>query len=371
MSFQVEISLPDKSTLTALVPSSILPKGLNEVTCHLTNESQTYVFLINNKILKGPLSSLAQSTESILKITAILPISEPAKIASFDCKDWVSSLCLRDNEITIGLFDDSIHRFDYSRNQIGKINIHSGPVKCLLWENDILLSGGADGMVYATRNNQTLFSAKHAASVNDISSFGNGFLSASCDGTIGIWDFESSVSPLDLEQASKKRKLELIEKSSLGVLSGHVGFVSGVDFNQHGVFSCGWDHSLRQFDLETRQNINTRNLDTVLTSITSLSTANLIATTSTNSKIHLSDTRSKNTTTLKCNGWISGLSFSKSSDFHFASVGYESGLLVWDLRSDKVLYKIPEPKKLFCVEWNRDIVYGGEDGVEVFEIKNL
>lgn len=129
----------------------------------------------------------------------------------------------------------------------------------MAWEYN--LSDNSHSVLYECRG--------HTGGVESIAlnAAGDQFASGSADATIKIW---TTIIPTvsdhieEVTETRKKRKTvkeDRILKAPIATLSVHTGPVSAVVFNptsQETLYSGGWDHSVRVWDIENSVNITTK-----------------------------------------------------------------------------------------------------------------
>jgi len=238
----------------------------------------------------------------------------------------------------------------------------------------------------------------HEAPLSSItaSHTGTHLLTSSWDGLVGVWDTTIPTAdevPLDQAEANdrdrkKRRKIadeleRAIRKAPATVLKGHTARVSkaifGADQSQ-GAYSCGFDSTIRAWDVENGFCTNTITapekpfLDLAITSDGHTALA-----ASTDRTISLYDLRSPTThsttiiSTLPHPATPSCISPSTTSSHQVMSGAYDGIVRLWDLRSVKgavASFKAWDGvKRVLSVDWKRGVVgVGGEGGLEIWKV---
>ncbi|RPB28848.1 WD40 repeat-like protein, partial [Terfezia boudieri ATCC MYA-4762] len=461
---QVQIRLttrhPDitiSSPAPLLVPTSLRRYGLSQVVNHLleTPEPIPFDFLIDGVFLKTSLDEYltanglsAESTVTLEYVRSVLP---PVYKSSFVNEDWVSSVAvlvgrvgvdgkgkgefLKENEgrVLAGGYDGVARVWDVtgSGKVFGIASGHQGAVKTVGWiAQKRFLTGSIDQTVRLWGYDEPVIDddlmidnhddEKPRGIVSPIAEFlghkgvinclsihtpTNHFLTASSDGTIGLWSTNPTSSPPAPAQPPAPRHIKkrrttssaLPKLGSLTILSqpnpttSSPQPVSAAIFHPHDPtvsYSATWSHTLLTHDLTTTTLISTLTTPHPIISLTNLPSLSLLAAGSSARHITLHDPRASATAisqaTLRghTNAVVS-LSPSPGSEFLLASGSHDGTVRIWDVRAVGMgvassqgeggdrgagsLFTIKresgEGGKVFGVQWEREvgIVSGGED----------
>ncbi|KAG2218102.1 hypothetical protein INT45_000025 [Circinella minor] len=301
----------------------------------------------------------------------------PTSLSAYQHDDWISSVKEQNGLFLTGSYDNMVRLWNKSGECVATFSGHSDSVKSVAFgsSNDseaVVFSGSLDHSLlawsYSLENGEQreLFECKgHKGPIESIAVDNKKELigSASADSTIKIWstnepeEDEEQETTTSIAGKSKRRKTEKKSdrkiKTSLSTLEGHVGAVNAISFDDNDssiVYTGGWDHSIRSWNIEQQVNLVTKNCEKVVLDVDYSSRSKLIATGHTDSILRLWDPRSEEGTNVKQalrghSAWISSVSWSKTSEYLLCSGSYDSTVRVWDIRN-----------------WNEQfIISGGED----------
>ncbi|KAJ9514254.1 hypothetical protein QJQ45_012237 [Haematococcus lacustris] len=163
-------------------------------------------------------------------------------------------------------------------------------------------------------------------------------------------------------------------------LQGHIHCVAGVAWATQGLlFSGGWDHSVRRWDLATTINTDTYSGSKAVCCVAcpppALQGANaapgsLVAFGCSDKAVRLWDSRTRSGEALAVKGlvghagWVTSLAWCPSSPFHLASGSHDHTMKLWDLRSTVPLCTLASHSdKVLAVGWAgpQAVLSGGAD----------
>ncbi|OAD73638.1 hypothetical protein PHYBLDRAFT_145114 [Phycomyces blakesleeanus NRRL 1555(-)] len=390
------------SDAAILVPANFKRYGLSEIVNNLLNHEKPtpFDFLIDGEILRTSIAdylfSKSLSTENIITIEYVESMLPPTPLTAYQHDDWISSVKGRNGLFLTGSYDNNVRLWNTSGECIATLTGHSDSVKSVAFgsvDNSLVhaYSGSLDysllGWEYSTENDTSRIRYEckgHKAAIESVAvdSTNTYIASASADSTIKVW---LAVEPVEdepaLEESAPKKRKKTEKKSDRKIktramtLEGHVGSVNSVVFDGNDsniVYSAGWDHSIRSWDVEQQVNLVTKNCEKVVLDVDYSSHSKLAATGHADNIIRLWDPRSDDGTNVKLalrghSAWVSSVSWSSTSEYTLCSGSYDSTVRIWDIRSKGPLYTIeaedPSKKeKVFSVHWDGErVLSGGED----------
>jgi ribosome biogenesis protein YTM1 len=407
-------------------------------------------FLINGTFLRTTIDEYlvanGLSAETTLSLQYVRSLIPPLYEASFEHDDWVScidvlsgsskagswngqNVAAGQERILSGSYDGLLRLWNKSGQIIATSSSsssggHTSSIKSAKFVSPSqLASSGLDRTIRIWKYSEaedgfsgdlkpTLELYGHKAGIDfiDVHGSSNRILSASNDGTIGLWTTQKSSAPavdaslLNSGPTAKRRKLTTStstpQRGPLSLISSHSGPVSAVIFNPLDStvgYSASQDHTVRTLDLTTSTIVDTRTTSHPLLALTALpgiSTQLLAAGTSAR-HITLLDPRisASSTQVMTLRGHtnkIISLCPDPESNYGLASGSHDGTCRVWDLRSSRqgtkdegnglvgeAVYVVEretqkdsvkrpvggEGIKVFGVSWDKDvgIVSGGED----------
>ncbi|ORX71182.1 WD40 repeat-like protein [Linderina pennispora] len=394
---QIQIRLVAKqekyavSDAPMMVPQSVQRYGLSEIVNHLLgNEKRVpFDFLADGQFLRGTIASYLEehslSAENILTLEYVESMLPPTEIASYSHDDWISSVSASSSSrFVVGSYDGVVRVWNAQSECEQELKVHDSAVKCVQAVDGHkveFLSGSQDRTAIAWGNKNGQKRALVEGVV--VNPSGTHFVTASADATIRFW---SLAVPKESEQVgeqpqAKKRKGsrmgEVVTKAAIGTLAGHVGGVTCVCFNkdqESQVFSGGWDHSVRAWDVASGVNLSTNLCDKVVLDLDYSAHSKLVATGHADRSLRLWDPRSDDSTVVKLKltshkGFVSGVAWAPKSAYMLASASHDGTVKVWDIRSRTPLYTVAatdakdKGKKLLAIDWHNELLLtGGESG---------
>eukprot|EP00879_Flechtneria_rotunda_P011935 GHRR01012466.1.p1 GENE.GHRR01012466.1~~GHRR01012466.1.p1 ORF type:complete len:324 (+),score=143.69 GHRR01012466.1:1251-2222(+) len=174
-----------------------------------------------------------------------------------------------------------------------------------------------------------------------------------------------------------------LELRPTAALEGHVHCVAAVAWPEPGaLYSGGWDHSVRRYDVETRANIDTYNGSKAIYAIAAPTTAGANAPSSSSGSsdvvafggsdrvLRIWDTRSVKGEGLAVKAyaahesWIASIAWRPNSSYHVATGSHDGCVKVWDIRTAVPVGSLQHHKdKVLCVGWwaSHMLASGGAD----------
>ncbi|CAG8639628.1 4962_t:CDS:10 [Funneliformis caledonium] len=390
-----------------LVPAKLKRYGLSEIINHLLGFEKPvpFDFMIDNLFLRTSLLEYLEnsglSTENIITVEYVESMLPPTPLSSYQHDDWISSVkSYNQRYFLTGSYDNYARIWNASGECLQTFMGHNAPIK----NDDELsfLSASQDRTIRAWKSSFehnkyiSLYECVgHKDSVESVSvsPSGSEFASGSWDSSIMLWTMEIPEDSDDdehikIQSSSKRRKVNKKEKIRtkypIATMNGHVGAVSSVTFDHkdnNKLYSGGWDHTIRIWDVEARTNIDTKNCDKVVYGISYSKKSGLIASGHSDRVIRIWDPRATDTAIVKLTlsshkNWVTSISWSTTNSFMLASGSYDGTIKIWDIRSKTPLYTLSKQqsddkgkekenikiKKVFSVDWDNDVILsGGED----------
>lgn len=355
------------------------------------------------------------STEDVIEIEYMPVTSFSDESKSSECPAWVGALnSLPNNILMAGCYNGQLRAVNATDlSEINTVQAHDLPIRSLsTWSHN-----GSQFVATASKDNTAkcwlvgsegqlncvanLESA--VGSIETVESFSNLVLTGDWGGNIFAYDISKIELPQHqtpvIEKVSKKRRknptsseVESIPVSfSSPILSAsplshqftihaHSQAISGFQMCSVSsrLFTASWDHSIKQWDIERQECVHTIAGTKVATSLSINSSLHLIATSHSDGRVRLWDSRSREGTVA-----ISSL-FRSSSQSHWVSQvkwmtqstspilctsDYDGAITVWDTRSPAIPLSSREVHqgKALCLEWKesdgegKEVFSGGSD----------
>ncbi|KAL7410122.1 WD40-repeat-containing domain protein [Mrakia frigida] len=389
--------------------------------------------------------------ETVLELEYIESILPPSHVASYEHDDWVSAVDVQKKGLFLtGSYDNKLRVFSSSQTLLHTINTGalSGGITSISWlpssstpSDDWLASGNMDGITRVfslptissdtlpstTPSSTSLLSLHHhngpvssiQASKNPSSS--KSLLTAGWDGTIALFPLrertkhdKSVPEPLQTSKLqTKRRKLDkglmaeqekereegLVETTGWrvgpeAVFRGHKGRVGRAIWDktpggeEQKIWSCGWDGSVRGWDVETQVNflIKQAPSDKVCLDMDQMAgSSSMLVTSHADRTVCLWDARDESaiiSLTLP-SAHASHIPFVRAhptSQHLIATAGHDGELKIWDVRSPKQALlgvkrdenrEIKGEDKLLAGDWDGEILAVGGEGciLEVYRGK--
>ncbi|GAX79465.1 hypothetical protein CEUSTIGMA_g6906.t1 [Chlamydomonas eustigma] len=402
------------------VPVSLKRLGLSQIVNSLLNlePSRPFDFLINDELLRKSLQQHLLdnelSTEATLIIEYIPAVVPPQPKQSTPHDDWVSCVgAVGLSHIVSGSYDGNIRLFNCDLKCESAVPAHADGVNALVslpssQGGQLLMSAGKDHRVALWR--VTSATEVESCSVDLLAQFvghsdaaegvavspsGTKAVSCGWDGALLVWRTgasvveearEASTASTHIPVSAKKRKvgksadeatavapMPPIEEVPISRLEGHLHCVSSVTWPlETSIYSGGWDHSVRRWDVGTGINTDTYNGSKVVSTVASCSSSpDVVAFGGSDKALRVWDSRSKKGEGLAVQGyashtnWISCVSWSPHSSFHLATASHDQTVKMWDIRSAVPLFTLTaHTDKALCVQWvlsEGTLVSGGAD----------
>ncbi|KAG0309083.1 WD repeat-containing protein 12 [Dissophora globulifera] len=407
---QRQFAIPETAIQT---PARLRRYGLSQIiNLVLQNEGEKqrpFDFLIDGEFLRTSLAEYLEernlSTENVLTIEYVESMLPPTPLSSYEHDDWVSAVQVhRQGGFLTGSYDNHVRLWNRQGECTQILAGHTGAVKAVQWltsdgDNGTLLSGALDRSVLAWEYNHSdnsysvLYECRgHTAGIESIAlnATGDQFATGSADSMIKIWTTTVPKTSDHIEEVTETRKRrktakdDRILKAPILTLSAHTGSVSAVVYNPTAadtLYSGGWDHSVRVWDVENHVNVTTKNCEKVVHALDYSQHSGLLATGHADPVIRLWDPRTEDSSVVKQTlsghqNWVTSVSWSPSSSYMLASGSYDGLVKVWDIRAKGALYSLSHgkgSKKVFSIDWSDDIMLsGGEDNqMKIHKVQDM
>lgn len=395
------------------VPLGLDSAGLSKVVSALAelDPPRDFEFLAKGLFLEGSLHEYVEAQRAagapveeqgvVLEFTEAMPEPEQGPVCAHP--DWVSALdgSLGKDRLVSGCYDGVVRLFAGTdlKDPVATAGAHAKPVKAVtafrcagvarvasasqdgtarVW----CLSGGSgDG-------DQDEFiplceCIGHRRSVGCVASVpgrGDRLATAGWDKRVLLWTLPPE-SAATAGPGSKRRRREG-DKSDNGAPSFRSiepiaqfedakGAITGMCWpHPLAIYTCGQDRAIRLWDAKTGTNTAIWNGKAAFTSLSfGLESANLIATSHTDTSICLWDPRQRDKSVIKLQlrghkGWVTQVNWRPGSARTLVSTGHDGSMRVWDARSTRPLHTIrAHQDKGLCIGWwgNDCVVSGGAD----------
>ncbi|KAI8079998.1 WD40-repeat-containing domain protein [Halteromyces radiatus] len=269
-----------------LVPAAFKRYGLSEIVNSLLDLDKPipFEFLIDGEILRTSIAEYLTeqqlSTENVITIEYIESMLPPTPLTSYQHDDWISSVQGYDSLFLTGSYDNMVRLWNTSGECTHTLIGHTEAVKSVAFgsvtaSSTTLFSAGLDHIALAWQINEdgdeeVLYECRgHQAAIESLAVHPQKsyFATASADATIRVWSTEKPMEDEVVSQetpAKKKKRTETknrLTKAQSVTLSGHVGPVNAIDYDTadgNVIYSGGWDHSIRSWDVEQQVNTMTK-----------------------------------------------------------------------------------------------------------------
>lgn len=284
--------------------------------------------MINNVLIRTKLKKFLLnqriSTEEIIEIEYMPITSFADEIQSAECPSWIGSLkLLSNNSLIAGCYNGQLRTVASSDlTELNTIQAHDLPIRSLTaWNsgpNHFVATASKDNtakcwMISAGNRLNCVATLESAvSSVESLETFKNLVVTGDWSGNLFAYDVSkldlSHLEALNSEKSTKKRRKNSDETPEVfaQVLTGpaiphqftihaHSQSIAGLEYClvMDRLFTASWDHSIKQWDMERQECVHTIVGAKVATSLNINSTQNLIATSHSDGRIRLWDSRSR------------------------------------------------------------------------------
>lgn len=371
-------------------------------------KERRFEFLVGETFLRTSLAEFIEEyeveTETILKVECVIGIEAPKPLHDIQAPDWVSSVQIANGHIFSTTYGGDIVIVDRkgketklavnSANRLLKcISIVKAPSKKNQLDGTEFVVGGENQLLtlYAIEKGalvEKLILRGHERAVECVSvnSDSTRAISGSVDTNLKIWNLDASDEATTYEKeeeeesAKKRRKKETKTKVPMVTIGGHRDKVSAVEWcpwNSGHAFSCSWDHTIVEWDLELAGEISRIKGPKSFTSIDLHPKSDLLISSCTDAIPRLYDPKNRDGSMVKQsfighqNGWVEAVKWNPLDTNQFVSVSTDKTAKMWDVRSSKSsLFDIHgHDDRILCATWNEGLIATGSADctIKIFE----
>lgn len=368
------------------LPAKLGRSGLSEVLNHLLDLpiAQPFDFIVNDILIRSPLykiiNALNINTEDLITIEYFPAISlnDPSK--SIELPAWVGSIDISTSASPqgtgiAGCYDGSFKIFNPSSLEVlGTVEAHVEPIRAVkTWVSTsnklYTATASKDNLVKLWDINKANGTATtrailkgHQNSVESLAYWQTNqsdelLLSGDWSGNIFAWKLPSENESLNQDDQPQKKKKSNDESSqttlstlsSLFSIKGHGQSISSIKTqkNSNLIYTSSWDYSVKLWDMDRQDCLQTINSGKVITSIDYLPEVNnnYIISSHSDGDLRLWDLRSKSSSASKVfslpsnRHWLAQCQWKPASSAAplVASINYNGEIALWDLRSSSPL----------------------------------
>ncbi|KAI8079593.1 WD40-repeat-containing domain protein [Gilbertella persicaria] len=265
-----------------LLPSNIQKDGLSQIVNSLLDLEKPVLFdfLVEGQLLRKSivdyLNAARLSTENVVTIEYVESMLPPVPLTAYQHDDWISSVSGHQGLFLTGSYDTMVRVWNSSGECISTLMGHTDAVKSVTFgqvqgTHATVFSGGLDHAVLGWSFNtddatyRLMYECKgHKGPVESVAvdRTQQYLASASADSLVKIWTTqEPEESEVVHESKKRKKTSDRKLKTQTVDLEGHVGGVNAVVFDgldANVVYTGGWDHSIRSWDIEQQVNLTTK-----------------------------------------------------------------------------------------------------------------
>lgn len=370
-------------------------------------EERRFEFLVGETFLRTSLAEFIEEyeveTETVLKVECVIGTEAPKPLHDIQAPDWVSSVQIGNGHIFSTTYGGDIVIVDRkgketklavnSANRLLKCSsIVTKSAKKSHLDGTQLLVGGENQLLtlYAIEKGalvekMILRGHERAVECVSINSDVTRAISGSVDTNLKIWNLEATddatiFEKTDDESAKKRKKETVVTKVPMVTIGGHRDKVSTVEWcpwKAGHAFSCSWDHTIVEWDLELAGEVSRIKGPKSFTSIDIHQTNGLLISSCTDAIPRLYDPRNRDGTLVKQsfighqNGWVESVKWNPADTNQFVSVSTDKTAKMWDVRSSKSsLFDIHgHEDRILCAAWNEGLIATGSADctIKVFE----
>ncbi|CAL4891253.1 unnamed protein product [Urochloa decumbens] len=394
------------------VPADLSRMGLSEIVNSLLaaadtdHKAQPFDFLVDGELVRLPLQQflLAKgiSAERVLELEYVKAVAPRKQDEPCPHDDWVSAVDGSNSSfILTGCYDGLARLWKDAAVCTQILEGHSGAITSTRFINKgvetegslHVVTGSKDrslrlykcdtsvSMDYPKRVGAYKILRGHTSSVQSIAvdPSRDMLCSGSWDSTIKLWAVEGSEEDGDAVSLKKRRmnwdssgpEESQLEGSATSTLLGHTQCVTAVTWpEQRTIYSASWDHSVRQWDVQTVKETWNMFCGKALNCLDCGGEgSSLIAAGGSDPVLRVWDPRKPGTLApvfqfSSHSSWITACKWHPSSWFHLVSSSFDGKVMLWDLRTAWPLASVDSHKdKVLCADWWKgdSVISGGAD----------
>jgi ribosome biogenesis protein YTM1 len=396
---------------------------MSEVINHLLelDPAVPFDFMINNTLVRTSLRKFITSnrldTEKVIAIEYMPVTSLSDEPETVECPAWIGAIECPSlgSHLFAGCYDGQLRAVDVKSYSItSTVVAHDAPIRSVsTW-----IDGRSGNLLVATGSkDQTVKIWNSHEGVGNMTHIATGSSSMSSVEAVKYWEMENMLLAADYggnlfaynsfdtsdmaseDSESSDRHTKKKSKTNSGSsqtpvakdlthkfsIRAHTQAVSGMEIGNAGgrVYTCSFDHSLKEWDMERQECVATFVGSKVCTSMHIRPGNNLVATSHPDGRVRMWDSRNRqdavcahmfppSQSTADAVYWTSQVKWNPQNAFVFASSNYNGEVCVWDIRSTLPLSTAEAHSgKVLCCDWleqasgkgvkSLSVVSGGSD----------
>ncbi|TVU19850.1 hypothetical protein EJB05_36025 [Eragrostis curvula] len=408
--FVTKLPAPLRAPTDAIaVPADLSRMGLSEVVNSLLaadepdHQHQPFDFLVDGEFVRMPLQQFLNakgiSAERVLELEYVKAVAPRKQEEPCPHDDWVSAVDGSNPSFVLTGCYDGLTRIWKDGACTHILEGHDGAItstrfinKGVATEGNLhVVTGSKDrslrlfksetsiSMDYPKRIGAYKILRGHMSSVQSVAVDPSKEMlcSGAWDSTIKLWAVEGSEEDGDAVSLKKRRtdssgaEESQLEGLATSTLLGHTQCVTAVAWpDQQTIYSASWDHSIRQWDVQTVKETWNMVCGKALNCLDCGGEgSSLIAAGGSDPVLRVWDPRKPGTLApvfqfSSHSSWITACKWHPSSWFHLVSSSFDGKVMLWDLRTAWPLASVDShTDKVLCADWWKgdSVISGGAD----------
>uniref|UniRef100_J3MMP5 Ribosome biogenesis protein WDR12 homolog n=1 Tax=Oryza brachyantha TaxID=4533 RepID=J3MMP5_ORYBR len=409
--FVTKLPPPLRAPHTSIaVPADLTRMGLSEIVNSLLlaasagHQTQPFDFLVDGELVRLPLQEflLAKgiSAERVLELEYVKAVAPRKQEDPCPHDDWVSAVDGSNPSFVLtGCYDGLARIWKDAAECTHILEGHSDGITsasfikkgCETEDRLHVVTASKDRSLRLFKFDASVTIPKqtgaykilrgHTSSVQSIAvnPSADMICSGSWDNSIKLWSIKGSEEDGGTISVKKRRtnsdssepEESQFEGSATSTFLGHTQCVSAVAWpEQQTIYSASWDHSVRQWDVQTGKETWNMVCGRALNCFhCGGESSSLIAAGGSDPVLRVWDPRKPGTLApifqfSSHKSWISACKWHPSSWFHLVSSSFDGKVMLWDLRTAWPLASVDSHKdKVLCVDWWKgdSVISGGAD----------